>query len=174
MLVIIPYFSVVNPLKNMKKIFFVALTLLCISCETKSKRSEVNKKTPSEELQKSEKLWYTDVDRAIRASKNTGQSIFVFFTGKDWCSWCHKLDRQILSQDDFLSFARENLILLELDFPKERRDLPRQQIELAVKFQIRSYPTVVLMDAYKNEMGRTGYLDMSPKEFADYIKTIIK
>ena len=158
----------------MNKIFFLALTLLCISCQTKSNSSEVNKKAPSQEVKKSEKLWYTDVGRAIRASKNTGQSIFVFFTGKDWCTWCHKLDRQILSQDEFLSFAKENLILLELDFPKERRDLPKQQIELAVKFQIRSYPTVVVMDAYKNEMARTGYQDMSPQEFADHIKSIIK
>ena len=114
----------------------------------------------------------------MRTFSTPGQSKFQEALDGDeqfaWCSWCHKLDRQILSQDDFLSFARENLILLELDFPKERRDLPRQQIELAVKFQIRSYPTVVLMDAYKNEMGRTGYLDMSPQEFADYIKTIIK
>lgn len=158
----------------MKKIIFASFILLAISCQMNPTQSEAKKNVPSENIQKSDHLWYTDVDRALMASKNTGKSIFVFFTGKDWCSWCHKLDRQILLENDFIDYAKQNLVLLELDFPKGKRDLPREQIELARKFQIRSYPTVILMDAYKNEIGRTGYKAMSPIQYTEHINSIIK
>ncbi|MDG1849181.1 MAG: thioredoxin family protein [Flavobacteriales bacterium] len=158
----------------MKKIFFATVILFSVSCQMNSSNSEVREKVQLKEVQDTEKLWFTDVDKALMASKNTGKSIFVFFTGKDWCSWCHKLDRQILVQEDFINYAKENLVLLELDFPKKKRVLPLKQIELARKFQIRSYPTVILMDAYKNEIGRTGYEAMSPLQYTEHIHSIIK
>jgi protein disulfide-isomerase len=158
----------------MKKLIFTTFILLAVSCQMNSANSENKENFAAENIQRTDKLWFTDVDRALMASKNTGKSIFVFFTGKDWCSWCRKLDRQILVEKDFIDYANENLILLELDFPKGKRDLPQRQIELARKFQIRSYPTVILMDAYKNEIGRTGYQAMSPIQYTEHINSIIK
>ena len=158
----------------MKKLIFTTFILLAVSCQMNSANSETKENFAAENIQRTDKLWFTDVDRALMASQNTGKSIFVFFTGKDWCSWCRKLDRQILVEKDFIDYANENLILLELDFPKGKRDLPQRQIELARKFQIRSYPTVILMDAYKNEIGRTGYQAMSPIQYTEHINSIIK
>ena len=158
----------------MKILTFATVLLLSISCQMNSNHSEVTEKVQVKKAQDTQSLWFTDVDRALITSKNTGKPIFAFFTGKDWCSWCHKLDRQILLQEDFINYAKFNLVLLELDFPKGKRDLPLKQIELARKFQIRSYPTVILMDAFKNEIGRTGYEAMTPLEYTEHINSIIK
>ena len=35
--------------------------------------------------------WYTDLAKAHEKSKATHRPIFGFFTGSDWCGWCHKL-----------------------------------------------------------------------------------
>ena len=158
----------------MKILTFATVLLLSISCQMNSNHSEATEKVQVKKAQDTQNLWFTDVDRALMTSKNTGKPIFAFFTGKDWCSWCHKLDRQILLQEDFINYAKFNLVLLELDFPKGKRDLPLKQIELARKFQIRSYPTVILMDAFKNEIGRTGYEAMTPLEYTENINSIIK
>ena len=158
----------------MKILTFATVLLLSISCQMNSNHSEVTEKVQVKKAQVTQSLWFTDVDRALMTSKNTGKPIFAFFTGKDWCSWCHKLDRQILLQEDFINYAKFNLVLLELEFPKGKRDLPLKQIELARKFQIRSYPTVILMDAFKNEIGRTGYEAMTPLEYTEHINSIIK
>ena len=149
--------------KTMKKLLFILFTLFCISCQINTNSSE--------EL---EKIWLTDVSQAIEQSKVSGKPIFAFFTGKEWCSWCKKLERQILSKEQFINYAKENLVLLELDFPRGRRNLPQKQIELARKFNIKGYPTVILMDSSTNKIAKTGYESMSPEQYVDHVKVLLK
>jgi len=146
----------------MKKIVFLLLTVLSISCQ-------MNTSTD----QGPEKLWQTNVQEAIEISKETGKPIFAFFTGKEWCSWCKKLENKILSKEAFITYAKENLILLELDFPRGRRDLPTEQINLARKFRIQGYPTVILMDAETNLLGKTGFENMTPQQYVENVQKMI-
>ena len=151
-------------LKNtMKKLLFILFTVFSISCQMNTNSSE-----------ESEKIWLTDVSQAIEQSKVSGKPIFAFFTGKEWCSWCKKLERQVLSKEEFINYAKENLVLLELDFPRGRRNLPQKQIELARKFNIKGYPTVILMDSSTNKIAKTGYEAMSPEQYVDHVKVLLK
>ena len=151
-------------LKNtMKKLLFLLFTVFSISCQMNTNSS----KEP-------EKIWLTDVSQAIEHSKVSGKPIFAFFTGKQWCSWCKKLERQVLSKDFFINYAKDNLVLLELDFPRGRRNLPQKQIELARKFNIKGYPTVILMDSSTNKIAKTGYEAMSPEQYVDHVKALLK
>ena len=145
----------------MKKILFLLLTVFSISCGLVSNSEEPTK------------LWLTDVNQALELSKKTGKPIFAFFTGKEWCSWCKKLERQILSKEDFISYAKENLILLELDFPRGKRNLPQEQINLARKFRIQGYPTVIVMDGETNLLGQTGYENLTAQQYVDNVKKMI-
>ena len=149
--------------KTMKKLLFILFTVFSISCQINTNSSE--------EL---EKIWLTDVSQAIEQSKVSGKPIFAFFTGKEWCSWCKKLERQVLSKEEFINYAKENLVLLELDFPRGRRNLPQKQIELARKFNIKGYPTVILMDSSTNKIAKTGYESMSPEQYVDHVKALLK
>ena len=148
---------------TMKKLLFILFTVFSISCQINTNSSE--------EL---EKIWLTDVSQAIEQSKVSGKPIFAFFTGKEWCSWCKKLERQVLSKEEFINYAKENLVLLELDFPRGRRNLPQKQIELARKFNIKGYPTVILMDSSTNKIAKTGYESMSPEQYVDHVKALLK
>ena len=149
--------------KTMKKLLFILFTVFSISCQINTNSSE--------EL---EKIWLTDVSQAIEQSKVSGKPIFAFFTGKEWCSWCKKLERQVLSKKEFINYAKDNLVLLELDFPRGRRNLPQKQIELARKFNIKGYPTVILMDSSTNKIAKTGYESMSPEQYVDHVKTLLR
>ena len=148
---------------TMKKLLFILFTLFSISCQINTNTNE-----------KPEKIWLTDVSQALEQSRVSGKPIFAFFTGKEWCSWCKKLERQVLSKDGFTNYAKENLVLLELDFPRGRRNLPQKQIELARKFNIKGYPTVILMDSFTNKIAKTGYEAMSPAQYVDHIKALLK
>lgn len=154
---------------TMRKILFIALAVLSISCQTNTNET----KKASQKIEVSTKLWQTDINKALQMSAESGKPIFAFFTGKEWCSWCKKLDRQVLSQEAFKSYAKENLILLELDFPRGKRNLPAKQIELARKFNIQGYPTVILMDAKTNHIATTGYEAMSPVQYVNHLKSLL-
>ena len=147
----------------MKKLLFILFTVFSFSCQINTNSSE-----------KQEKIWLTDASQAIEESKLSGKPIFAFFTGKEWCSWCKKLERQVLSKEGFINYAKENLVLLELDFPRGKRNLPQKQIELARKFNIKGYPTVILMDSSTNKIAKTGYESMSPIQYVDHVKALLK
>ena len=92
--------------------------------------------------------WYTDIKKADEISKSTGKPIFAFFTGSDWCVWCHKLQNDVFAKQSFIDWAKSNVVLLELDFPRKKQlppDLAKQNMELQQVLQIQGYPTVYLM-----------------------------
>jgi len=67
--------------------------------------------------------WLTDLRKAQGIAEAEGKAVMINFTGSDWCGWCIKLKKEVFSQSEFLTYARQNLVLVELDFPK-RKALP--------------------------------------------------
>ena len=113
--------------------------------------------------------WLVSLDEAYAQSKKTGKPIMANFTGSDWCGWCKRLTASVFSKPDFKQWAAENVVLLELDFPK-RKKLPdairSQNAGLQRAFKITGYPTVWVFDLDKKDpnaqynisaLGKTGY-----------------
>src|ERR1043165_8500840 len=102
----------------------------------------------TELLKKEEHLaWYTDITKANEASQASNKPIFAFFTGSDWCGWCKKLERDVFSKQAFIQWAEQNVILLELDFPRNKTlspELMQQNQSLQQAFQVRGFPTIWL------------------------------
>ena len=121
-------------------------------------------------LDTEEKLsWYTDLDEAHQISEESGKPIFGFFTGSDWCGWCHKLERDVFQKDAFVKWAADEVVLLELDFPRKTilpADLAKQNRELQQAFKVTGYPTIWIFFADKDPetehfsltaLGKLGY-----------------
>jgi thioredoxin-related protein len=92
--------------------------------------------------------WFTDIKKADAVSKSSGKPIFAFFTGSDWCGWCHKLQADVFSKKSFIDWAKKNVVLLELDFPRKKQlpqELAEQNQSLQQALQVRGYPTVWLL-----------------------------
>lgn len=120
----------------MKPVVFFALFILSIQSACTGQTAT----SPASEL-----VWYTDLDKARAQSDATHKPIFGFFTGSDWCGWCHKLEADVFAKASFIEWAKKNVILLELDFPR-RKELPAELVQqnqaLQQAFQVRGYPTI--------------------------------
>jgi len=95
----------------------------------------------------SELNWHTDLNKARELSEATKKPIFGFFTGSDWCGWCHKLEADVFAKEAFVTWAKKNVILLELDFPRRKQlpaELAQQNQALQQALGIRGYPTIWL------------------------------
>jgi thiol-disulfide isomerase/thioredoxin len=117
--------------------------------------------------------WRTDYRAALAEAKAQQQHVFLFFTGSDWCGWCKRLNREILSQPEFRDYAEQNLILVEVDFPRFKElpdELKKQNDLLQRAFQIEGYPTVVVLNAKGKEIGRLGYQEGGPGPFVRALK----
>lgn len=97
---------------------------------------------------KSGLTWQTDIKKADEISKTSGKPIFAFFTGSDWCGWCIKLQKDVFSKQTFIDWAKKNVVLLELDFPRKKQlppELAQQNMGLQQALQVQGYPTVWLL-----------------------------
>lgn len=108
--------------------------------------------------------WHTDLMKVHEMSMATHKPIFGFFTGSDWCGWCHKLERDVFSKPEFISWAKANVILLELDFPRAKQlpqELQQQNNSLQQAFQVQGYPTIwyfsMTKDATSGKMNINAY-----------------
>ena len=121
--------------------------------------------------------WSTDYTAALKQAKESGRPVLVDFTGSDWCGWCIKLDKEVFSQQAFKDYAKDNLVLLQLDFPRAKPqtdEVKKQNQELAGKFGIRGYPTIVLVDSEGKELARTGYQAGGAEKYVEHLKKLLE
>ena len=100
-------------------------------------------------LAPAEATWLSDYKKAQQEAKASNKFLLLDFTGSDWCGWCKRLEQEILSQSQFENYARENLVLLEVDFPRAKPQSPelrKQNQELAQQYQIEGFPTIVVLN----------------------------
>jgi protein disulfide-isomerase len=124
-----------------------------------------------------ELYWETNFEQAIKEAKKNDKKLLVNFTGSDWCGWCKKLDAEVFSKPEFAEYAKENLILVKLDFPK-RKQLPQaeqeQNIQLARKYKVKGFPAILIMDAEENVILETGYQYGGVEKYIEHLETAIK
>lgn len=116
--------------------------------------------------------WITDYDQALATAKAQNKKVFLNFTGSDWCGWCIKLDKEVFSQKEFLDYAKENYILVKIDFPSRSKlpdDLNRQNETLAKKYKIKGFPSIVVLKSNGKKYKTGGYVPGGPSAF---IKTL--
>jgi protein disulfide-isomerase len=123
-------------------------------------------------IQAQELTWQTDMNKAMELSKKSHKPLLLFFTGSDWCGWCMRLQREVMKTPEFTKWANDNVILVELDFPRNTPQTPeikKQNMELQQTFAIQGYPTVWFVNATKKDgkinlekLGSTGYVAGGP------------
>ncbi|MDQ6861234.1 MAG: thioredoxin family protein [Verrucomicrobiota bacterium] len=121
--------------------------------------------------------WLTDYKQAQEQAKNGKKLMLLDFTGSDWCGWCIKLDREVFSKPEFREYADKNLVLLELDFPRGKKlaDPERVQNEqLATKYEIQGFPTIIVLDGDGKEVGMLGYTPGGPAAFIAELEKLRK
>ena len=124
---------------------------------------------PSSAQPASELSRNTVLSAALNQARSENKLVLLDFTGSDWCSWCQKFDKDVLSTDKFTSYAKSKLVLVTLDFPshiKQDAALKQANQELKKRFDVTGFPTFVLLNSDGKELGRqVGYLRGGPDAF---------
>lgn len=121
-------------------------------------------------------IWETDFEKASAVAKSSGKYMLLDFSGSDWCGWCIKLDREVFSQSAFKTFAEKNLVCVLVDFPQNKIQsaaVQKQNAELAKKYGIDGYPTVIILDPNGELAGATGYQEGGAENYVEHLKNII-
>lgn len=114
--------------------------------------------------------WEDDYDKALEKAKAEKKMVLLDFTGSDWCGWCIKLDKEVFSKKEFKDYAKENLVLVEVDFPNAKRQskkLKEQNEKLKTEHAVRGYPTIIVLDSEGKKVGQLGYMAGGPAPFIE-------
>jgi|SRR6478672_3936985 len=116
--------------------------------------------------------WQTDIKKAIEISTNEQKPMFLFFTGSDWCGWCVRLQNEVFRTPEFVAWAKEKVVLVELDFPRkapQADEIRMQNAQMQQVFQVQGYPTVWMVKPTSKDgkinfeqLGSTGYVAGGP------------
>lgn len=134
--------------------------------------------------EKSELTWHTNLMEAVDASLAEEKPLFLFFTGSDWCGWCKRLQAEVFFKPEFVAWAKENVVLMELDFPRRTAQdeaIKKQNMDILRMFGVRGYPTIWFVNPSKEDskvnfakIGSTGYVAGGPAPWIAKANSIIK
>jgi thioredoxin-related protein len=124
-------------------------------------------------------VWFTDFGKAKTEAITENKYILVNFSGSDWCGPCIRLHKEIFESESFTNFAKNNLVLVNADFPRLRKNqLSKEQQKLneALADQYNPqghFPYTVLIDA-QGKVVKTwdGYPNETPDKFLSEINTV--
>jgi thioredoxin-related protein len=127
---------------------------------------------------RAESGWLNDYKKAQQEATAANKFLLLDFTGSDWCGWCRKFDKEILSQPQFKDYARENLVLLEVDFPRAKPqsvELRKQNQELAQQYEVQGFPTIVVLNGNGQKVWQyDGYFPDGPDAFIAQLEKLRK
>jgi len=135
-------------------------------------------------IQAQELKWETDINKAISLSNKTKKPMLLFFTGSDWCGWCIRLQKEVLKTPEFVTWAKKNVVLVELDYPRSKPQsdvIKNQNNGLQQIFGIQGFPTIYFATAKVKGgkpsytgIGSTGYVAGGPKAWLEVADGILK
>ncbi len=114
--------------------------------------------------------WGTNLDVAKKEAVAQHKLVLLNFSGSDWCGPCIKLHKQIFSNEIFTNFSDKELILVNADFPRlKKNQLSKELIHenelLAEKYNPKgAFPLTLLLNT-NGEVIKTW--DGFPKENID-------
>ena len=132
----------------------------------------------SGQFARSESSWLNDYKKAQQEAKSTNKVLLLNFTGSDWCGWCVKFDRDVLSKPQFKDYARDNLVLVELDFPRAKAqsaEVRKQNRELAQQYEVVGFPTIIVVNSDGQKLWEfDGYFTGGPEAFVEQLQKLRK
>lgn len=151
------------------KIFLISWAIL-------SQLSPLNS-TTTPPISYSDPFWHTNYEQAMEVAQRLNRPVLIVFSGSDWCAACIRFKRDVLSKKDFTNFAHQNLVLLNLDFPRRKKNrLPEPIVQknegLAAQYNVEGlFPRAVLVDTGGKILVdfKEGFT-MGPEQLVSYLK----
>jgi thiol-disulfide isomerase/thioredoxin len=123
--------------------------------------------------------WEPDFENAKKVAKEKNELILLNFSGSDWCGPCILLRRDYLDNTAFLQMADDNLVMVNADFPRKKKNMPtpdqvKKNEALAEKYnKAGNFPYTLILDAdgkvLKSWIGKP---EVSVEEWTKEIKAL--
>ena len=125
--------------------------------------------------------WHTNFMRAKEEARSEHKYVLLNFSGSDWCVPCIRTKAEIFDAKQFSAFADSNLVLVNADFPRLKKNKltmmqTKENEALAEKYNKKgTFPLTILLDPDGKVLKEwVGYPGIDPHQFIEQIKSVEK
>jgi len=121
--------------------------------------------------------WVDDLEKAKTIAAQQERFIFIAFTSMDHGDWSRKMDEEIFQTSGFKSYARKKLVPVRLDFPTastQPATLAAQNRTLAELYNVRGFPTIILLNPLGQKVADAKYMHGGPGPFLAELDRVIR
>ena len=120
--------------------------------------------------------WMPFYEDALKKSKKEKKPVLIYFTGSDWCGPCKVLDEKLFHTEKFKSLSDNDLVLLEVDIPRNQDILTQDKISenlyLQKKYKVKSFPALIFVNHKGRKISeKRGYV--MTEYYYPYIQSVI-
>ena len=116
------------------------------------------------------------LEDAVSKAKEEGKHLYVAFLGEGWSLGCKRFKATILESSSFKQFSAEHLVYLPVEARRKPKLTPDEVAVLqswVIHFDVKAYPTLILIAPDGEELLRHGYRDLTPEAYIDLLKNIL-
>jgi thioredoxin-related protein len=124
--------------------------------------------------------WHTNMEEAKELAHKEHRHVLLNFSGSDWCGPCMLLRKDILDQPAFMQLADSELVLINADFPRRKKNQltsEQQRLNERLADQYNShgqFPLTLLLTADGKVLKRwEGNPGISPELFSKQVQGAI-
>ena len=112
--------------------------------------------------------WFKDFDIALAEAKEYSKPIFLDVYA-EWCTWCHKLDKEVYSDPKFKEYTK-NYVLARID-----SEDGGEGSSVAQKYEVDSLPTMIVLSSQGKVLDRiTGFMTTAKLiEELEYVRKLL-
>ena len=152
----------------MKRFAIVLSAVAAVISATACSRQEAISEAPIEAVSNHgtvEITWERDMPSALERARTEGKPVLVNFYA-DWCVWCKRLESTTLRDAKVASVLQNRVVPLSLDVDRDGK-------ELSNEYRVDGLPTIIVLDASGQEIGRIpGY--MPPDSFLERVEKFLQ
>lgn len=113
---------------------------------------------------------------ALNQARESGKHLYVAFLGEGWSLSCKRYQKQILDSPEFRALASDRLLYCPVSARGEKalsKKAAARLQALVIHFDIKSYPTLILIAPDGREILRHGYREDAPADYVNLLKAIL-
>ena len=120
--------------------------------------------------------WQNDLQVGLKEAAQKNKQVLLFFSVPERCDACNKLELNIFKSPEFIEFAKENFVLVKIDFSYEADELAKDQLEknllIVEKYNKDGFfPHVVVLNKDAKIVNKVGvYTRETPQQYLSMLR----
>lgn len=117
--------------------------------------------------------WKTNFNDALKEASASGKEVLLLFSVAENCDSCIRLEKNVLQSDEFLSYAKDNYVLVKQDFKSNSPESVEENLLIVEKYNKDGFfPLLVMINKSAKIVGQLGtYNNETPAQYIAKLKS---